>query len=178
MSRIGKLPISVPKNVTVSIDDKIIQIKSLNAILIQEIPKELKIEFFENIITVIKKEETRLANQKYGLIRSLIFNMILGVEKNFEKKIQMIGVGYKAQIKSKELILNVGFTNPVIFNIPEGLDVIIEANTNLLIKGSDKNLVGLFASKIRATRPPEPYKGKGIRYLNEIVLRKTGKSGK
>ena len=178
MSRIGKLPITVPKNVTVSIDDKIIQIKGLNAILTQEIPKELKIEFFENIITVIKKEETRLANQKYGLIRSLIFNMILGVEKNFEKKIQMIGVGYKAQIKSKELILNVGFTNPVIFKIPDGLDVIIEANTNLLIKGSDKNLVGLLASKIRATRPPEPYKGKGIRYLNEIVLRKTGKSGK
>jgi large subunit ribosomal protein L6 len=178
MSRIGKLPITVPKNVTVSIDDKIIQIKGLNAILTQEIPKELKIEFFENIITVIKKEETRLANQKYGLIRSLIFNMILGVEKNFEKKIQMIGVGYKAQIKSKELILNVGFTNPVIFKIPDGLDVIIEANTNLLVKGSDKNLVGLFASKIRATRPPEPYKGKGIRYLNEIVLRKTGKSGK
>jgi large subunit ribosomal protein L6 len=104
--------------------------------------------------------------------------MILGVEKNFEKKIQMVGVGYKAQIKSKELILNVGFTNPVIFKIPDGLDVIIEANTNLLIKGSDKNLVGLLASKIRATRPPEPYKGKGIRYLNEIVLRKTGKSGK
>jgi len=178
MSRIGKLPISVPKNVTVSIDDKIIQIKSLNTILIQEIPKELKIEFFENIITVIKKEETRLANQKYGLIRSLIFNMILGVEKNFEKKIQMIGVGYKAQIKTNELILNIGFTNPVIFKIPDGLDVIIEANTNLLIKGSDKNLVGLFASKIRANRPPEPYKGKGIRYLNEIVLRKTGKSGK
>jgi large subunit ribosomal protein L6 len=147
MSRIGKLPISVPKNVTVSIDDKIIQIKSLNAILIQEIPKELKIEFFENIITVIKKEETRLANQKYGLIRSLIFNMVLGVEKKFEKKIQMIGVGYKAQIKTNELILNIGFTNPVIFNIPDGLDVIIEANTNLLIKGSDKNLVGLFASK-------------------------------
>lgn len=178
MSRIGKLPISVPKNVTVSIDDKIIQIKSLNAILIQEIPKELKIEFFENIITIIKKEETRLANQKYGLIRSLIFNMVLGVEKKFEKKIQMIGVGYKAQIKTNELILNIGFTNPVIFKIPDGLDVIIEANTNLLIKGSDKNLVGLFASKIRANRPPEPYKGKGIRYLNEIVLRKTGKSGK
>jgi large subunit ribosomal protein L6 len=178
MSRIGKLPISVSKNVTVSIDDKIIQIKSLNAILIQEIPKELKIEFFENIITVIKKEETRLANQKYGLIRSLIFNMVLGVEKKFEKKIQMIGVGYKAQIKTNELILNIGFTNPVIFKIPDGLDVIIEANTNLLIKGSDKNLVGLFASKIRANRPPEPYKGKGIRYLNEIVLRKTGKSGK
>lgn len=178
MSRIGKLPISVPKNVTVSIDDKIIQIKSLNAILIQEIPNELKIEFFENIITVIKKEETRLANQKYGLIRSLIFNMVLGVEKKFEKKIQMIGVGYKAQIKTNELILNIGFTNPVIFKIPDGLDVIIEANTNLLIKGSDKNLVGLFASKIRANRPPEPYKGKGIRYLNEIVLRKTGKSGK
>jgi large subunit ribosomal protein L6 len=178
MSRIGKLPISVPKNVTVSIDDKIIQIKSLNAILIQEIPKELKIECFENIITVIKKEETRLANQKYGLIRSLIFNMVLGVEKKFEKKIQMICVGYKAQIKTNELILNIGFTNPVIFKIPDGLDVIIEANTNLLIKGSDKNLVGLFASKIRANRPPEPYKGKGIRYLNEIVLRKTGKSGK
>ena len=90
----------------------------------------------------------------------------------------MIGVGYKAQIKTNELILNIGFTNPVIFKIPDGLDVIIEANTNLLIKGSDKNLVGLFASKIRANRPPEPYKGKGIRYLNEIVLRKTGKSGK
>jgi len=178
MSRIGKLPITVPKNINVLIDDKTIEIKGSNTILTQKIPKEIKIEFFENVITVRKKEETRLANQKYGLIRSLIFNMILGVEKKFEKKIQMIGVGYKAQIKTNELILNIGFTNPVIFKIPDGVDVIIEANTNLLIKGSDKNLVGLFASKIRANRPPEPYKGKGIRYLNEIVLRKTGKSGK
>jgi large subunit ribosomal protein L6 len=178
MSRIGKLPITVPKNINVLIDDKTIEIKGSNTILTQKIPKEIKIEFFENVITVKKKEETRLANQKYGLIRSLIFNMILGVEKKFEKKIQMIGVGYKAQIKEKELILNLGFTNPVIFKIPENIDINVESNTTLVIKGSDKNLVGLLASKIRATRPPEPYKGKGIRYINEIILRKAGKSGK
>jgi large subunit ribosomal protein L6 len=178
MSRIGKLPISVTKNIIVLIDDKIIKIKGSNAILIQEIPKEIKIEFFENIITIKKKEETRLANQKYGLIRSLIFNMVTGVEKKFEKKIQMIGVGYKAQIKEKELILNLGFTNPIVFKIPEGIDINIESNITLTIKGSDKNLVGLLASKIRAIRPPEPYKGKGIRYINEIILRKAGKSGK
>jgi large subunit ribosomal protein L6 len=178
MSRIGKLPITVPKNINVLIDDKTIEIKGSNTILTQKIPKEIKIEFFENVITVRKKEETRLANQKYGLIRSLIFNMILGVEKKFEKKIQMIGVGYKAQIKEKELILNLGFTNPVIFKIPQNIDINVESNTTLVIKGSDKNLVGLLASKIRATRPPEPYKGKGIRYINEIILRKAGKSGK
>jgi len=104
--------------------------------------------------------------------------MIIGVSKKFEKKLQMIGVGYRAQIKGKELTLNVGYSHPILFIVPENIDVIVEANINLRITGIDKEKVGVLASKIRATRPPEPYKGKGIRYNDEIVLRKAGKSGK
>ena len=104
--------------------------------------------------------------------------MVLGVEKKFEKKLQMVGVGYKAQVQSNQLTLNVGCTHPIIFPIPEGMEINVESNINLTIKGSNKEMVGLLAAKIRATRPPEPYKGKGVRYNDEIILRKAGKSGK
>ena len=166
MSRIGKLPIIVPKNINISITDKIIEVKGSKTTLTQKIPNEISVKFIENIITVRKKQESRLANQKYGLIRSLIFNMIIGVDKTFEKRLQMVGVGYKAQIKGKELILNVGYSHPIVFSIPDGINVTVEGNSNLILIGADKSSVGLLASQIRATRPPEPYKCKGIRYSN------------
>lgn len=178
MSRIGKLLIKVPKTVNIRLEDNQVIVKGPIGELVQKIPKEINLIISEDNIQISKLEESRLANQKYGLIRSLVKNMVLGVEKKFEKKLQMIGVGYKALVQANELILNVGCTHPVIFSIPKGMEVIVETNINLTIKGASKEIVGLFAAKIRATRPPEPYKGKGIRYIDEIILRKAGKSGK
>jgi|TARA_B110000503_G_scaffold127304_1_gene196864 large subunit ribosomal protein L6 len=178
MSRIGKLPIKVPKNVSIKLEDNHIEVKGPNGSLNQAIPKEIGIDLVEDIINVYKTEDTRLARQKHGLIRSLVNNMIIGTSTKFEKKLQMIGVGYRAQVQSKQLTLNVGYSHPVLFDIPEGMEIVVEANTNLTIKGIDKEQVGLLASKIRATRPPEPYKGKGIKYNDEVILRKAGKSGK
>ena len=178
MSRIGKLPIKVPNNVCVKIHNEIIEIKGPIATLTQNIPADIFVEFINDNIKIHKVEDSKLARQKYGLFRSLIENMVLGVCKKFEKKLQMIGVGYKAQVQSSQLVLNVGFTHQVIFKIAEGMEVIVEGNTILIIKGPNKETVGLLAAKIRATRPPEPYKGKGIKYSDEVILRKAGKSGK
>ncbi len=178
MSRIGKLLIHVPKTVTISLDSNQIAVTGPIGQLVQKIPKEIRVDFSNDNIQIHKIEETRSARQKYGLIRSLIKNMVLGVEKKFEKKLQMVGVGYKAQVQSDQLTLNVGCTHPITFPIPEGMEINVESNINLTIKGSNKEMVGLLAAKIRSTRPPEPYKGKGIRYNEEIILRKAGKSGK
>ena len=178
MSRIGKLPIKVPKNVNITLDGTKIEVKGPNGTLNLEIPSIIGVSLEEDTLTVNKKEETRLARQQYGLVRSLLNNMVLGVSNKFEKKLQMIGVGYRAQVQGKELTLNVGYSHPVVFPIPNEIDIKVEANTNLTISGADKEAVGLLASQIRATRPPEPYKGKGIRYVDEVVLRKAGKSGK
>ena len=178
MSRIGKLPIKVPKNVNITLDGTKIEVKGPNGTLNREIPSIIGVSLEEDTLTVNKKEETRLARQQYGLVRSLLNNMVLGVSNKFEKKLQMIGVGYRAQVQGKELTLNVGYSHPVVFPIPNEIDIKVEANTNLTISGADKEAVGLLASQIRATRPPEPYKGKGIKYSNEVILRKAGKSGK
>jgi large subunit ribosomal protein L6 len=178
MSRIGKLPINVPENVTILIENGTIEVKGPKATLTQEIPNEINVELINKIIHLTKKHDTRIANQKYGLTRSLINNMLIGVDQRFEKRLQMIGVGYKAQVQGKELKLNVGYSHPISFVIPEGTEIIVEGNSNVILRGPDKNLVGLLAAQIRATRPPEPYKGKGVRYFNEFVVRKAGKSGK
>jgi large subunit ribosomal protein L6 len=178
MSRIGKLPIKVPKNVSVTLEKNHIEIKGPNGSLNKSIPKEIGIDFVEDTINIYKNVETRIARQKHGLMRSLVNNMVTGTSTKFEKKLQMIGVGYRAQVQGKQLTLSVGFSHPVVFDIPEGIEIVVEANTNLIIKGIDKEQVGLLSSKIRAVRPPEPYKGKGIKYSNEVILRKAGKSGK
>jgi len=178
MSRIGKLPIKVPTNVNILLENENICVKGPTGELTQKIPKELSIIFDQDKLKIVKLEETRLARQKYGLVRSLIMNMVLGVNKKFEKKLQMVGVGYKALVQGDKLILNVGFTHQITFVIPKGMDILVEANTNLTIRGANKEIVGLLASKIRATRPPEPYKGKGVKYNDEVILRKAGKSGK
>jgi large subunit ribosomal protein L6 len=178
MSRIGKLPIKVPQNVNIVLEAEQITVKGPMGTLTQVIPNDISITFEQDLITIDKLNENISAREKYGLTRSLVQNMVTGVSTRFEKKLQMIGVGYRAQVNGKELNLNVGFSHPVVFNIPEGIEISVEANTNLIIRGADKEAVGLLASRIRAIRPPEPYKGKGIRYTNEVVLRKAGKSGK
>jgi large subunit ribosomal protein L6 len=178
MSRVGKLPITVPKNVNVTLSEETCKVKGPHGELSQLIPKEISVAVSDDQIIVTKKEETIKARQKHGLVRSLVNNMIIGVSEKFEKKMQMIGVGYRAQVQGKKLTLLVGYSHPVEFEIPDDIEIAVEANTNLTIKGANKAKVGLLASQIRATRPPEPYKGKGIRYVDEVVLRKAGKSGK
>jgi large subunit ribosomal protein L6 len=178
MSRIGKLPVSVPKNVNVELTGQEIKVKGPHGELLHTIPSEIEVSLNEDKIVVNKKIETRIARQKYGLTRALINNMVIGVSEKFERRLQMIGVGYRSQVSGSSLTLNVGYSHPVIFEAPKDIEIKVEANTNIIISGPDKEKVGLLASQIRAVRPPEPYKGKGIRYLDEYVLRKAGKSGK
>jgi large subunit ribosomal protein L6 len=177
MSRIGKLPVTVPESVKIELVGQEIKVKGKHGELEYAIPDEIKVSMNENAIIVEKKVETRIARQKYGLVRALINNMVIGVSEQFERRLQMVGVGYRSQV-SNDLTLNVGYSHPVVFSTPEGIDIQVEANTNIIIRGVDKEKVGLLASQIRAVRPPEPYKGKGIRYLDEYVARKAGKSGK
>ena len=178
MSRIGKLPVSVPKNVNVELTGQEIKVKGPHGELLHTIPSEIEVSLNEDKVIVNKRIESRIARQKYGLTRALINNMVIGVSEKFERRLQMIGVGYRSQVSGKTLTLSVGFSHPVVFEAPKDIEIKVEANTNIIISGPDKEKVGLLASQIRAVRPPEPYKGKGIRYLNEYVARKAGKSGK
>ena len=178
MSRIGKLPVNVPKNVNVELTGQEIKVKGPHGELLHTIPSEIEVSVNEDQIVVNKKIETRIARQKYGLTRALTNNMVIGVSEKFERRLQMIGVGYRSAVSGNSLTLNVGFSHPVVFEAPKDIEIKVEANTNIIISGPDKEKVGLLASQIRAVRPPEPYKGKGIRYLDEYVLRKAGKSGK
>ena len=178
MSRIGKLPVNVPKNVNVELTGQEIKVKGPHGELLHTIPSEIEVSVNEDQIVVNKKIETRIARQKYGLTRALINNMVIGVSEKFERRLQMIGVGYRSAVSGNSLTLNVGFSHPVVFEAPKDIEIKVEANTNIIISGPDKEKVGLLASQIRAVRPPEPYKGKGIRYLDEYVLRKAGKYGK
>lgn len=178
MSRIGKLPVKLPTKVEATFNNKQLIIKGPFGNLNLEIPNEIDLNLTNDQINVIKNQETRIAKQKHGLIRSLVQNMVTGVTKQFEQKLEMVGVGYRATLQGSNLILNVGYSHPITFKIPDELNIKIENNTKLIIKGIDKEKVGLFSSKIRAIRPPEPYKGKGIKYENETILRKAGKSGK
>ena len=178
MSRIGKLPVNVPKNVNVELTGQEIKVKGPHGELLHTIPSEIEVSVNEDQIVVNKKIETRIARQKYGLTRALINNMVIGVSEKFERRLQMIGVGYRSAVSGNSLTLNVGFSHPVVFEAPKDIEIKVEANTNIIISGPDKEKVGLLASQIRAVRPPEPYKGKGIMYEGETILRKAGKSGK
>ena len=160
MSRIGKLPVIVPKNVNVELNEQNLKVRGPHGELTHKIPSEIKVNIADNKIYLVKKEDTRLARQKYGLTRTLINNMVLGVSEQFTVRLQMIGVGYRAQADAKKLTLNVGFSHPVIFDIPDTIKITVEANTNLNIQGPNKEKVGLLASQIRAIRPPELIKVK------------------
>nr|YP_009505171.1 50S ribosomal protein L6 [Endarachne binghamiae]AXC47126.1 50S ribosomal protein L6 [Endarachne binghamiae] len=178
MGRIGKLPIKVPSNVQVEINDKIVQISGPQAKLVRRISDLISVELSDNTIYVTKNEDTRIANQLYGLTRTLINNMVIGVSQKFERTLQLEGVGYRAQLNNKDLVLNLGYSHPILITIPLGIEIKVEKNVGIIITGFDKELVGQLAATIREKRPPEPYKGKGILYKGEIIKRKVGKSGK
>lgn len=174
MSRIGRKPIQIPQGVEVKIDGSQVIIKGTKGELSQEFRPEIKIEMKENQILVFPRKEGRQTQALWGLTRALIANMVKGVTEGFEKKLEIQGIGYKAEVKEKEVILYVGFSHSVKIKIPEGISIVVEKNI-ITVSGINKELVGQIAAIIRKTRPPEPYKGKGIRYVGEIVRRKVGK---
>jgi large subunit ribosomal protein L6 len=175
MSRIGKQPIELADGVNISINDGVVNIKGTKGELNVPIPPKVNVEEKDNslVVSVPKPEDTRQA-AFWGLARSLLSNAVLGVTEGYEKKLEINGVGYKVALQGKKLVLNVGYSHPVEFDLPEGIDANVEANV-ITISGIDKQLVGEVAANIRKIRKPEPYKGKGIKYDDEQIRRKVGK---
>lgn len=178
MSRIGKLPIVVPAGVKVGYSNKEVSVEGPKGKLKLSVRPEIDIETNGNEISVVRKSDEKLDKSLHGLYRVLVNNMVVGVSKGFEKKLEINGTGFKANVAGKKLVLNLGYSHPVELEIPEGIKITVEENTKLTISGVDKHLVGHIASVIRDKRPPEPYKGKGIKYIDEVIRRKAGKASK
>jgi large subunit ribosomal protein L6 len=178
MSRIGKRPIPVPKNVTVTIDGQSVKVKGPKGELSRVLPGEVIVAQEGETVTVTRRDESRAARQRHGLSRTLVANMVDGVSQGFSKRLEIQGVGYRAAVQGKNLNLSMGYSHPVNIEPPDGITFAVEGTTNVIISGIDKEIVGNTAAKVRAVRPPEPYKGKGIRYAGEVVRRKAGKAGK
>ncbi|MDT9182016.1 MULTISPECIES: 50S ribosomal protein L6 [Limnospira] len=178
MSRIGKRPIPIPAKVTLTLDGQKVTVKGPKGELSRVLPNEVILSLEGDTLVVKRRDESLVARQRHGLCRTLVANMVDGVSQGFERRLEIQGVGYRAQVQGKNLILNVGYSKPVEMVPPEGCSVAVENNTNVIVSGINKELVGNMAAKIRAVRPPEPYKGKGIRYAGEQVRRKAGKAGK
>lgn len=178
MSRIGKRPISIPQKVTITISGQDVEVKGPKGELARTLPAEVEVVQEGETLLVNRRSDSRSARQRHGLCRTLVFNMVEGVSQGFQKRLEIQGVGYRAQVQGRNLILNVGYSNPVQIEPPDGIQVAVENNTNVVVTGINKELVGNTAAKIRSVRPPEPYKGKGIRYAGEVVRRKAGKAGK
>lgn len=178
MSRIGKQPVPVPKGVTVTINGQTVTVKGSKGELSQEFPTEIAFVQEGDTIVVTRRDESRNARQRHGLVRTLIANMVEGVANGYQKKLEIQGVGYRASLKGQKLVMALGYSHPVEFDPPEGIKFAVEGNTNVTVSGIDKAVVGNTAATIRAARPPEPYKGKGVRYAGEQVRRKAGKAGK
>ena len=178
MSRIGKLPINIPKSVDINYSGSELTVKGKFGTLQTVIPETIGIQQDESILKVSLKNETRNLRSLHGLYRTLINNMVIGVSEQFQLTLILKGVGYRAVVQGKEIVLSLGYSHPVKMSIPENISVEVAQNTTINLKSCDKELLGLFASKIRAWRRPEPYKGKGILYKDEQIIRKAGKSGK
>jgi len=178
MSRIGKLPIIIPPNVDIKYNNSEMIVKGKFGTLQMIIPETINIQQDESQLKISLNNESRNLRSLYGLYRTLINNMIVGVSEQFDVTLILQGVGYRAAVQGKEIVLNLGYSHPVKMTIPETISVEVVQNTTINLKSCDKELLGLFASKIRAWRRPEPYKGKGILYKNEQIIRKAGKAGK
>ncbi|MSS77989.1 50S ribosomal protein L6 [Anaerococcus sp. AGMB00486] len=179
MSRIGKKPIEIPSGVTIDVKDNLITVKGPKGEDSQLVSKRLKIEQKDNELNIIASENpTKLENQEHGLYRSLVHNMVVGVTEGYAKTLQIEGTGYRAQKQGNTLVMNLGFSHQVKMEDPEGIEVEVPNDRTIIVKGTNKQLVGQHAANIRNWRKPEPYKGKGIRYEGEHVRRKVGKTGK
>ena len=178
MSRIGNKVITIPAGVEVNIDDNFATVKGPKGELKQQFDKDMTFNIEGNEITVVRPSDSKRHRTVHGTTRAILANMIEGVSTGFKKELELIGVGYRAQMQGKKLVLSVGYSHPVEFEEIEGITLGVEGNTKVSIEGINKEVVGQYAAKVRAVRPPEPYKGKGIRYVGEYVRRKEGKTGK
>ncbi|MVP02242.1 MULTISPECIES: 50S ribosomal protein L6 [Paenibacillus] len=178
MSRIGRKPITVPSGVDVTLENTTITVKGPKGTLSRELHKEMKVSVQDNVITVERPSDHKLHRSLHGTTRSVLNNMVTGVTEGFAKNLELVGVGYRANKTGDKLVLNVGYSHPVEFNPESGIEFDVPSNTKITVKGIDKELVGATAAKIRAVREPEPYKGKGIKYEGERIIRKEGKAGK
>ena len=178
MSRIGKQPITVPANIEVKIDGTTVDVKGPKGELVRTFPSIMIIKQEENEILVERPDDSREAKAFHGLTRSLVNNMVVGVHEGYEKKLELVGVGYRAALKGNSLELSLGYSHPVVVEAPEGITFTVPDQTHITVSGADKQAVGQTAAVIRKWRAPEPYKGKGIRYEGEQVRRKLGKAAK
>lgn len=179
MSRIGRMPIAIPAGVTVTIAaNNVVSVKGPKGELVRELPVEMEIKEEEGKIIVTRPNDLKRMKSLHGLTRTLIANMITGVTAGYEKKLEINGVGYRASKAGKKLTLNLGYSHPVEMEDPEGIETVMEGQNIIFVRGIDKEKVGQFAAEIRSKREPEPYKGKGIKYADEVIRRKVGKTGK
>ncbi|MFH7025147.1 MAG: 50S ribosomal protein L6 [Heteroscytonema crispum UTEX LB 1556] len=178
MSRIGKRPITVPAKVQVTLDGTKVFVKGPKGELSRDLPQAVSVSQDGETLQVNRRDDSRTARQLHGLCRTLVANMVEGVSTGFQRRLEIQGVGYRAAVQGRNLVLNMGYSHQVQIVPPEGIQFAVEGTTNVIVSGYDKEIVGNTAAKIRAVRPPEPYKGKGIRYAGEAVRRKAGKTGK
>ncbi|SHE71399.1 50S ribosomal protein L6 [Caloramator proteoclasticus] len=179
MSRIGRLPIAVPQGVTVTVDaNNLVTVKGPKGTLTRQFSKLMNINVEDGKVVVTRPNDEKKSRELHGLTRTLINNMIVGVTQGYQKALELVGVGYKVQKQGKKLVINVGYSHPVEIEPEEGIEFDVPAATQIVVKGIDKELVGQVAARIRSVREPEPYKGKGIKYADEVIRRKEGKTGK
>lgn len=176
MSRIGKKPVEIPKGVTVSKEGSLLKVKGPKGELSEKIHPNISVEIKDNKIVITRPDDTKINKSLHGLTRALIQNMITGVSDSYQKKLEIVGVGYRAEMKGKNLLLNIGYSHPIYFVPPEGITIETPTQTQVVVSGISKQLTGQVAAKIRSFRKPEPYKGKGIKYSGEHILRKAGKT--
>ena len=177
MSRIGKLPIAVPKGVTVAVDKTSVTVKGPKGELSQNIAPGIKVKVADDVITVERNNDSKQTRSYHGLYRKLISNMVIGVSQGFSRALQINGVGFRAEVKGNTLMLNLGYSNPIEYVINEDLTITTDGPNKVVVSGIDKQKVGQASAEIRSLRPPEPYKGKGVKYEEERIRRKVGKSG-
>jgi len=178
MSRIGRKPIAVPSGVDVTLDNTVITVKGPKGSLTRELHKDMKITIENNEINVVRPSDNKLHRSLHGTTRSVVNNMVSGVTEGFSKSLEMVGVGYRASKSGDKIVLNVGYSHPVEISPEAGIEFEVPTNTKIIVRGIDKERVGAYAAKIRSVREPEPYKGKGIKYEGERIIRKEGKAGK
>jgi len=178
MSRIGNLPIEIPEGVEVELNGNTVTVKGKNGELTRNLSPLIDVNIEDNVITFTRTNEGKKSQMLHGTTRTTVNNLVEGVSEGYSKKLEIVGVGYRAQMQGNKLVLNLGLSHPVEFEAPEGIEIEVPSNTEVIIKGADKEAVGALAANIRAVRSPEPYKGKGVRYEGEYVRRKEGKTGK
>lgn len=176
MSRVGKNPIPLPDGVEINIEKTLVTVKGPKGELSREIHPDIKVEVKDNQVIVQRPNDSKPFRSMHGLYRSLLSNMIQGVHQSFERKLEIVGVGYRAEVKNNRLVLQLGYSHPIVLVPPEGIELLVEGQNNITVRGIDKETVGQVAAKIRSFRPPEPYKGKGIKYEGEYIRRKAGKT--